>query len=128
MVAPFSGAGQTVRPDRIEGAEEGDPEEERKEEGDPAIAEGEEKRDANILRKPQEPTQKEWEEHMVLHWPFRSWCPHCVNGKAQGEWHRKSADKEEHGIPTIYLDYMYMIAEDNKDKEDKTVSGMPILV
>ena len=86
------------------------------------------RKEVKILKKPVEPTQKEWEEHMVLHWPFRSWCPHGVNGKAQGEWHRQATDKEEQGIPTISMDYTYMIAEDNKDKEDKTIRGMPILV
>ena len=37
-----------------------------------------------------EPTQAEIEEHNVAHVPFRSWCPHCVKGKANGAQHRKT--------------------------------------
>ena len=96
MVAPFSGAGIPVRPDRIEGAEgpNGGNEEascaptetdctptEIDNDEDAATTvideDEEEKQEVKILKKPSEPTQKEWEEHMVLHWPFRSWCPHC---------------------------------------------------
>ena len=79
MVAPFSGAGIPVRPDRIEGAEEQDEETEAAscvpteidEEEDAATTvideDEEEKKEVKILKKPAEPTQKEWEEHMVLH-------------------------------------------------------------
>ena len=94
MVAPFSGAGIPVRPDRIEGAEEGDDETEKascapteiddEEDTATTIVDEEEKKGVKILRQPLEPTQHEWEEHMVLHWPFRSWCPHCVSGRAKG--------------------------------------------
>ena len=29
------------------------------------------------------PTEREIEDHSVCHWPFRSWCSHCVLGRAQ---------------------------------------------
>ena len=70
------------------------------------------------LRKPQEPSQKDWEEHMILHWPFRSWCPHCVNGRATGEWHRSLAGQEIDEIPTICIDYMYMISEEDEERSE----------
>ena len=35
------------------------------------------------------PTKREMEEHCVSHWPFRSWCRHCVCGRAQGSPHRE---------------------------------------
>ena len=28
------------------------------------------------------PSQKERDEHDVLHLPFRNWCKHCVKGKS----------------------------------------------
>ena len=31
-------------------------------------------------RHPGRPTRQEWEEHQLLHWPYRSWCKHCVRG------------------------------------------------
>ena len=46
-------------------------------------------------RRPEEPTQREFEEHMALHMPFRAWCPHCVKGRAKSEPHRVAKDREE---------------------------------
>ena len=37
---------------------------------------------------PVRPSTREVEEHMVTHMPFRSWCSHCVRGKAKGRHHR----------------------------------------
>ena len=30
-----------------------------------------------------QPSKREIEEHMLTHIPYRSWCPHCVRGKAR---------------------------------------------
>ena len=30
------------------------------------------------------PTKREIAEHRVRHWPFQSWCRHCVCGRAAG--------------------------------------------
>ena len=80
-----------------------------------------------ILRKPQEPTQKEFEEHMVLHLPFRAWCPHCVKGRAKAGPHRES--RSEATVPTIAMDYCYMKSqEDNRNREEREIRGMPIFV
>ena len=35
-----------------------------------------------VISTPEGPTQREIEEHMANHIPFRSWCPFCVAGKA----------------------------------------------
>ena len=80
-----------------------------------------------IVRKPDEPTRKEFEEHMVLHIPFRAWCPHCVKGRAKAGPHREN--KSENAIPTIAMDYCYMKSQDgNSHNEDMEIIGMPILV
>ena len=61
---------------------------------------------------PGRPTKKEIEEHNALHWPFRSWCPHCVRGRAITSPHpRKGGEVErdplvESGIATVSLDYV----------------------
>ena len=34
---------------------------------------------------PRGPSQQEVKEHMLTHMPFRSWCQHCVKGKAKGK-------------------------------------------
>ena len=56
-----------------------------------------EARDMKKVREPGAPTQKEWEEHMILHMPFRAWCPHCVRGRATDEPHKKSDKKGRQG-------------------------------
>ena len=33
-----------------------------------------------ILKSPGDPTMEEYEAHRMDHMPYRSWCPHCVNG------------------------------------------------
>ena len=53
---------------------------------------------------------------------------HCIKGQAKGLPHKCLIRKDEDGTPTVPMDYMYMLAEDNQDKEDKTIRGMPILV
>ena len=57
---------------------------------------------------------------MMTHIPYRTWCPHCVRGKARANYHKKSRD-EKH-IPTISMDYMFM------ESKEAEVKGMPIMV
>ena len=35
------------------------------------------------------PSKEEVELHNLIHLPYRSWCPHCVRGKAKRRHHRK---------------------------------------
>ena len=45
--------------------------------------ESEEAKPPEVLRDPGAPTPKEVEQHNVTHLPFRSWCRHCVRGRAE---------------------------------------------
>ena len=38
--------------------------------------------------------KEEVENHNLIHLPFRSWCTHCVKGRAKGDMHKKQ-EKEE---------------------------------
>ena len=38
-----------------------------------------------ILPDPGQPTQKQLEDYRIDHFPYRSWCPECVAGRATGE-------------------------------------------
>ena len=60
----------------------------------------EEAKKPEVLRDPGAPTPREVEEHNVTHLPFRSWCPHCVSGKAQYRHHkqREGQDKKRSQI------------------------------
>ena len=48
-----------------------------------------ESRKPNIAAEPIQPTRNEREEHQYTHLPYRSWCPHCVRGKARATKHKK---------------------------------------
>ena len=54
------------------------------------------------------PSDKEVEEHERTHVPFRSWCQHCVKGKAKSHPHWNSKKEEEYGMPVISWDYFYI--------------------
>ena len=69
------------------------------------------------------PSQKEIDEHMITHIPFRDWCPHCVRGKSKSTPHRKRQEGGEEEVPVISVDYMFMESEDRTAEK-----GMPILV
>ena len=58
-----------------------------------------------------EPTQKEIDEDNVDHGVFRSWCPHCVRGKAVSYPHlRRGKSDDVDQVPVISVDYMFMSA------------------
>ncbi len=65
-------------------------------------------RDVPILRTPYEPTRNDIEEHMVMHMHFRSWCPHCVRGRASTGFQKAgNSGKSEDSVPVVAVDYMY---------------------
>ena len=50
---------------------------------------GEEEAQAPLaVKAPRLAGAKEIEEHNLTHCPFRSWCPHCVKGRAKDDAHR----------------------------------------
>ena len=52
---------------------------------------------------PGQPTAEEEAEHRVDHYPYRSWCRHCVEGRGTGEQHTSGP---EGSIPIISADYL----------------------
>ena len=82
---------------------------------------------------PIEPSKEEVDEHMLTHLPFRSWCPHCVRGRAVNAPHRKLATRQGK-VAVVSMDYMYMFESsmDRKrrklDINSKDPEGMSILV
>ena len=57
------------------------------------------------------------------HAVFRSWCPHCVKGRAESYGHVKKV-KDEGAAPSVGVNYVYMHSEQEKEEE----KGMPIIV
>ena len=80
-------------------------------------------------RSPGQPTRREWEEHKLLHWPYRSWCKHCVCGRAIASPHKTKTDEEREerrasGVPTISFDHCFMGTIEN----EKTAHESPWLI
>ena len=78
---------------------------------------------------PGKPTQREVDEHEISHYPFRSWCPYCVKGKAVSCPHRSRDHRDEGlletGVPTVSLDYCWA---DDSDDGDERVDSSPVLI
>ena len=53
-----------------------------------------------------QPAQSQLEGHRIDHYPFRSWCPECVAGRATGEQHR--AHKGDRAVPVFGSEYFFI--------------------
>ena len=76
------------------------------------------------------PTQSEIDEHNVDHWPYRSWCEHCVRGRAVGEPHRSGPEST---VPVIAFDYLFIargriLKKNELSEEDRQNIKLKILV
>ena len=49
-------------------------------------------------------------------------------GKANAKSHYAKESHEENSVPTVHVDYMFMNSSDDKQDEDSSDQGMPILV
>jgi len=90
----------------------------------PCFVESEEGRKAKGIHVSETPTQKDVDEHMLTHIPFRSWCKFCVMGRGVSLQHRK-IDKSQETIPTISIDYAFLNEKQEVENEERC--GMPIL-
>ena len=72
------------------------------------------------------PSKEEVELHDLTHLPYRSWCPHCVKGKAERRHHRKRLRSRISSIPGISVDYIWL--KGKKGDGDDENKGNPILV
>ncbi len=84
--------------------------------GPPLLAEEDrpeyEVRKHKTARRPLLPTKAEIDSHYPLHLNYRSWCKHCVAGKARSNQHMRN--KEEDGVrlgTTLNADYAFMSGE-----------------
>ena len=98
---------------------EGDPKESVQDEGK---EDGEEQRQPKMPKVPKGPTKKERQEHEALHIQYRSWCRHCVRGRARNKHHMRQGQGEqqekEQETTRISMDYFFMSEEDRKASEN----------
>ena len=86
----------------------------------PEAPEGE-MRQPRLGRRPVLPTKAEVEEHFPLHLNYRSWCKHCVAGKAILAQHKAAEpDRERLGV-TWNADYAFMGAEEAEEGMQPTL-------
>ena len=53
-----------------------------------------------------QPTLSQYLDHCITHYPYQSWCPHCVEGRGREFGHCTHA-KEPGAVPTISFDYVF---------------------
>ena len=61
-------------------------------------------------RDPRGPTRAERLAHNLTHIPYRSWCKHCVRGKAKEDAHKvidPGEDEDEQRLPHFCMDYCF---------------------
>ena len=64
-----------------------------------------------LARKPPlGPTTEESDKHELTHVVFRSWCGHCVSGRAREDPHRRIATHEGR-TPTVMSDWMFFTSD-----------------
>ena len=74
-----------------------------------------------VGRRPILPTKADLEEHYPLHLNYRSWCEHCVAGKARLAQHKvEPSDRERLGV-TFSADYAFMGAEEAEEGMQATL-------
>ena len=65
-------------------------------------------------RNPKDPTTEEITAHAKTHFPYRSWCPHCVRGRGRNDPHKRTPDdKKGRAWPMLAIDYGYFSNTDD---------------
>ena len=86
--------------------------------GPPVLAEEDrpdyEVRKHKTARRPLLPTKAEIDDHYPLHLTYRSWCKHCVAGKARSNQHVQSNEEQIRLGVTLNADYAFMSGEHNE--------------
>ena len=72
-------------------------------------------------RRPVLPTKAELDEHFPLHLQYRSWCKHCVAGKARLAQHRVDDPNRERLGVTWNADYAFMGSEEAEEGMQPTL-------
>ncbi len=74
------------------------------------VEEFEAEEESEVIRQlptPEMPTRSEFLDHCVTHYPYRSWCKHCVEGRGREFPHRLHGISTR-GVPTVSFDYAFV--------------------
>ena len=73
--------------------------------------------DLKVASAPTKPSLAEIEEHRVTHYPYRSWCDECREGRGLGEQRGRHAGRP-HDIPRVGIDYWYITTGGVQTRQD----------
>ena len=76
-----------------------------------ALGPSEEGRRARVANAPYVPSDKERREHDTTHYPPRSWCPHCVEGRGLAAKHSRSDEERVGAVGELHFDYCFLRGE-----------------
>ena len=76
--------------------------------GETPMDESEVARKPALKKIPETVSIDEYNQHMITHLPFRSWCDHCVAGKSREDDHKKREPLDKQAIPRVSLDYCFL--------------------
>ena len=60
-----------------------------------------------------QPSRSEFLDHCVTHYPFRAWCPHCLEGRGREFGHGNQSTKELSACPVVSVDYAFVSNHDD---------------
>ena len=72
---------------------------------------------AKAMPEPILPTQAVIDAHNLTHWPYRSWCPHCVAARRPNSQHRRKSSSTRRTAPLLVADYCFV-----RDLEDQQLA------
>jgi hypothetical protein len=87
-----------------------------------------------VAREPGAPRKQDRAVHNVTHCPYRSWCKHCVRGRATGAQHRSIVgEAKESQVARVMMGYGFLKKGDTREGDEHGASskaewGMTILV
>ena len=73
--------------------------------------------DIKVAPAPTRPSEAEVEEHRITHFPYRSWCDECREGRGLGEQRGRHAGRP-HEIPRVGIDYWYITTGGIQSRRD----------
>ena len=69
------------------------------------------------IRHSEQRTEKEYQEHMTTHRPYRSWCKFCVMARGANAPHRRSyAQDDLEGVPHVSMDCGFLGEKESEDR------------
>ena len=57
---------------------------------------------------PDSPTHNDVLAHRGIHYPYRHWCPDCVEGRGREFGHLAYQPREGRSVPTVSFDYCFI--------------------